>query len=54
MKMYEYIHHLDSRIGRSEIIFLVRFGARSFSQTELLDKGNKKSLYYKDLSKKRP
>ncbi len=33
---------------------LVRFGARPFSQTELLDKANKKSLYYPDLSKKRP
>lgn len=33
---------------------LVRIGARPFSQTELLDKANKKSLYYQDLRKERP
>ena len=33
---------------------LVRIGARPFSQTELLDKANKKSLYYHDLNQKRP
>ena len=52
--MNEYIHHLDSKIGRSELIFLAHFGAPPIFEVKEIDKGNKKSLYYKDLSKKRP
>ena len=52
--MDEYIHHLDSKIGRSEGIFLAYFGALPVFGAKEIDKGNKKSLYYQDLSKKRP
>jgi len=33
---------------------LVHFGARAFSQTELIDRADKKSLYYNNLKDKRP
>jgi hypothetical protein len=54
MKMYEYIHHLDSGIGGTDAFFLAHFGAPPVSEAKGIDKGNKKSLYYQDLSKKRP
>jgi hypothetical protein len=54
MKMDEYIHHLDSGIGSSDALFLAHFGAPPISGAKEIDKGNKKSLYYHDLSKKRP
>jgi len=33
---------------------LVHFGAPPISEVKEIDKANKKSLYYQDLSKKRP
>ncbi|MDH4238872.1 MAG: hypothetical protein OEW48_04860 [Phycisphaerae bacterium] len=54
MKIDEYTHHLDSKIGRSEGIFLAHFGAPPISGSNEIDKVNKKSLYYNDLSKERP
>jgi hypothetical protein len=36
--MDEYIHHLDSKTGRSELIFLVHFGAPPVSGAKEIDK----------------
>jgi len=54
MKMDEYIHHFGSGIGGADALFLVHFGAPPVSGAKEIDKANKKSLYYQDLSKKRP
>lgn len=51
-KMNEYIHHLDSKIGRSEGIFLAHFGAPPVSGAKEFDRVSRKSLYCNDLSKK--
>ena len=52
--MDEYIHNLDSEIGRSEFIILAHFGAVPIFGAKEIDRIIKKSLYYRDLSKKRP
>jgi len=52
--MDEYTHHLDSEIGRSELMFLARFGAPPIFGAKDFDRVNKKSLYCNELSKKRP
>jgi len=53
-KMNEYIHHLDSRIANLEALFLAHFGALAVFRAKGIDRVTKKSLYYQDLSKKRP
>jgi hypothetical protein len=53
-RMDEYIHHLDNGISRSQFITLVHFGAPPISGAKEADKVDKTSLYYHDLSKKRP
>ena len=52
--MDAYIHHLDSKTSRLHALFLVHFGAPPISEAKEIDKIYKKSLYYRDLSKKRP
>ncbi len=53
-RINEYIHHLDSKIGRSDVLFLAHFGAPSIFEAKEIDKPNRKSLYYRDLRKERP
>ncbi len=53
-KINEYIHHLDSRIGGTDLLFLAHFGAPPVSGAKEIDTLEKKSLYCNDLSKKRP
>jgi hypothetical protein len=45
---------LDSRIGSSDVLFLVHFGAPPVSGAKEIDKKDEKSLYYQDLRQKRP
>jgi hypothetical protein len=52
--MYKYIHHLDTTISGSELIFLAHFGAPPIFGAKEFDTLEKKSLYYQDLSKERP
>jgi len=54
MEMDEYIRHLNSGIGGADVLFLVHFGAPPISEAKEIDKQCRKSLYYQDLSKKRP
>jgi hypothetical protein len=46
MKMNEYTHHLDSKISRSESLFLAHFGTPPVSGAKEIDRFSKKSLYY--------
>jgi hypothetical protein len=48
------MHHSDSKIACSDVLFLAHFGAPAISGAKEIDKVNKKSLYYQDLSKERP
>ncbi len=50
--MNQYTHHLDSRIGGSDVLFLAHFGAPLISGAKEFDRISKKSLYCNDLSKK--
>jgi hypothetical protein len=52
MKMYEYIHDLDSRIGGTDALFLAHFGAPPVFGAKEFDRVSRKSLYCNDLSKK--
>jgi hypothetical protein len=52
--MNQYTHHLDSKIGGSDPLFLAHFGAPPASEAKGIDRVDKKSLYYHDLSKERP
>ena len=51
---YDCMYHLDSRIGRSEFIFSAYYGAPPVSGANEIDRVNRKSLHYQDLSKERP
>ena len=53
-RMDEYIHHLDSEIGRSESIILAHFGAPPVSRAKEIDNVEKKSLYCNNLRQERP
>jgi len=50
--IYEYIHHLDSRIGGTDALFLAHFGAPPIFRAKEFDRVSRKSLYCNDLSKK--
>jgi len=52
--MNEFIHHLDSRIGRLDVILLVHFGAPPVLGANEIDNINRKSLHYNELRKERP
>ena len=54
METGQFVHHLNSEIGDIDALFLVHFGAPPISGANPLDKQCRKSLYYRDLEKKRP
>jgi len=54
METGQYTHHLNSGIGYADVLFLAHFGALPIFEVKEFDEISKESLYYQDLSKKRP
>ena len=54
MEPGQFVRHLNSEIGGTDVLFLAQFGAPALFGAKQFDKQRRKSLYCRDLSKKRP